>query len=92
MVAGAVVSSYRLGQAVELDQYSALLDPALIDFSGSTASKEASTGGEHCGNSKFSVFVTGLGVGDRALTDNPVCLGHCVLLSLRVPHPLNLSA
>ena len=41
LVVGAVISSNRLGEAVELDQYGALINPGLIGF-GNTAAGELS--------------------------------------------------
>jgi hypothetical protein len=42
LVAGAVVGGNRLGEAVELDQYGALINPDLISF-GNTAAGEVAT-------------------------------------------------
>jgi hypothetical protein len=78
LVAGAFMSSDRLGEAVELDQYGALIDAALR-LGREAAGKESPSAGEDGGNGKLGVCVSCRGVGDRAITDDPVCLGHGLL-------------
>jgi len=46
LVAGAVVSGDRLGEAVELDQYGALIYAGFISLGGVAAGEEAPTAGE----------------------------------------------
>ena len=76
LVAGAVVGGNRLSEAVELDQYGALINPDLISF-GNTAAREVATAtGENGRNGKLCIFFTRRGVVDRAIAHDPVCFGH----------------
>src|SRR5262249_19230240 len=76
LVIGAVVGGNRLGEAVELDQYCALLDATLIRLGGHATSEEAPARGDNRGHSKFGICLSRRRVGDRAIADDPVCLGH----------------
>ena len=74
------MGSNRLGEAVELDQHGALVDAPLIRFCRGSTGEEAPTAGKDGRNSKFRLFVACHRVGDRAIADNPICLGHCIPL------------
>ena len=76
LVVGAVVGGDRLGEAVELDQYSALIDTGVISLGGAAAREKAPTAGEDGRSGKLGVLVQCRGVGDRAIADDPLCLGH----------------
>jgi hypothetical protein len=58
----------------------ALIDAALIRLGREAAGKESPTAGEDGGNGKLGICVSCRGVGDRAITDDPVCFGHTSLL------------
>jgi hypothetical protein len=47
LVAGAVIGGNRLGEAVELDQYGALINPGLISFGNAAADEVATATGEN---------------------------------------------
>jgi hypothetical protein len=69
-VGGAVVGSNRLREAVELDHYGALIDPALISLGGAASGEVAPAAGEDGRNGKLGVFAACSGVGDRAIADD----------------------
>jgi hypothetical protein len=57
LVAGAVIGGNRLGEAVELDQYGALINPGLISFGNAAAGEVATATGENgAGMASFVYF------------------------------------
>jgi hypothetical protein len=56
--------SNRFGEAVELDQYGALINLALISLGEATAGEEPPTTGEDARNSQLGVSVACRGIGD----------------------------
>jgi hypothetical protein len=67
LVGGTVVGSNRPGEAVELDQHGALIDPALINLGRGAAGEKAAAAGKDSRNGKLGVFVACRGIGDRAI-------------------------
>src|SRR5262245_13325992 len=67
LVAGAVIGGDRLGEAAELDQYSALVNLGLISFGNAAAGEVATATGDNGGNGKLCVFLSRRGVGDRTI-------------------------
>ncbi len=79
LVAGAVVGGDRLGETIELDQSGGLIDAGLINLGGAAEGEVAPATGKDGRTGKLGVFGSCRRIGERAIADDPVCLGHAFL-------------